>query len=239
MNKRIPALILIIGMLIFIPSTAFSHKLIPTDGSNNSFENPLVFDDHKVSWVVYEEINGNELYYAFEAKKGDMFYSSIVIPKIENLENFAPSLAFIGYESHLELIQSYEIDNSNKNYPYQLPEGFDVYVFDYSGTFPSEEFYEPFGQITYWERQEVTFDLPADGTYYLSVFDKSDNSGKYALAIGKIEDFSAYDFFTLLPYAWFETKLFVNDYLSVISAILILTGVFGLIGFIIYRKLKK
>ena len=239
MNKRIPALILIIGMLLFIPSTAFSHKLIPTDGSNNSFENPLVFDDHKVSWVVYEEINGNELYYAFEAKKGDMFYSSIVIPKIENLENFAPSLAFIGYESHLELIQSYEIDNSNKNYPYQLPEGFDVYVFDYSGTFPSEEFYEPFGQITYWERQEVTFDLPADGTYYLSVFDKSDNSGKYALAIGKIEDFSAYDFFTLLPYAWFETKLFVNDYLSVISAILILTGVFGLIGFIIYRKLKK
>ena len=239
MNKRIPALILIIGMLLFIPSTAFSHKLVPTDGSNNSFENPLVFDDHKVSWVVYEEINGNELYYAFEAKKGDMFYSSIVIPKIENLENFAPSLAFIGYESHLELIQSYEIDNSNKNYPYQLPEGFDVYVFDYSGTFPSEEFYEPFGQITYWERQEVTFDLPADGTYYLSVFDKSDNSGKYALAIGKIEDFSAYDFFTLLPYAWFETKLFVNDYLSVISAILILTGVFGLIGFIIYRKLKK
>ena len=239
MNKRIPALILIIGMLIFIPSTAFSHKLIPTDGSNNSFENPLVFDDHKVSWVVYEEINGNELYYAFEAKKGDMFYSSIVIPKIESLKNFSPSIAFIGYESHLELIQSYEIDNSNKNYPYQLPEGFDVYVFDYSGTFPSEEFYEPFGQITYWERQEVTFDLPADGIYYLSVFDKSDNSGKYALAIGKIEDFSAYDFFTLLPYAWFETKLFVNDYLSVISAILILTGVFGLIGFIIYRKLKK
>ena len=239
MNKRIPALILIIGMLLFIPSTAFSHKLIPTDGSNNSFENPLVFDDHKVSWVVYEEINGNELYYAFEAKKGDMFYSSIVIPKIESLKNFSPSIAFIGYESHLELIQSYEIDNSNKNYPYQLPEGFDVYVFDYSGTFPSEEFYEPFGQITYWERQEVTFDLPANGTYYLSVFDRNSNSGKYALAIGTIEDFTAYDFVTLLPYAWLSTKLFVNDYFSAVIVIGIFIGVLGLIILGIYRKFRK
>ena len=239
MNKRIPALILIIGMLLFIPSTAFSHKLVPTDGSNNSFENPLVFDDHKVSWVVYEEINGNELYYAFEAKKGDMFYSSIVIPKIESLKNFSPSIAFIGYESHLELIQSYEIDNSNKNYPYQLPEGFDVYVFDYSGTFPSEEFYEPFGQITYWERQEVTFDLPANGTYYLSVFDRNSNSGKYALAIGTIEDFTAYDFVTLLPYAWLSTKLFVNDYFSAVIVIGIFIGVLGLIILGIYRKFRK
>ena len=238
-NKKIIILFLLIGSLVFLPSSAFAHKLIPTDGSNNSFENPLVFDDHKVSWVVYEEINGNELYYAFEAKKGDMFYSSIVIPKIENLENFAPSLAFIGYESHLELIQSYEIDNSNKSYPYQLPEGFDVYVFDYLGTFPSEEFYELFGQITYWERQEVTFDLPADGTYYLSVFDKSANSGKYALAIGKIEDFSAYDFFTVLPYAWLATKLFVNDYFSAIIAISIFIGILSLIGLGVYRKLRK
>ena len=161
-----------------------------------------MISDHKISWAVYEEINDNELYYTFDGKKGDMFFASIVIPKIETLKNFSPSLAFIGYESHLELIQGYEIDNSNKNFPYTLPEGFDAYVFDYSGSFPSKEFYEPFGQITYWERQEITFDLPADGTYHLSVFDRNSNPGKYALAIGTIEDFSAYDFFTLLPYAW-------------------------------------
>jgi len=239
MNKKIPVLIMVIGVLLLIPSTAFGHKLIPTDGSNDSFENPVVFDDHKISWVVYEEINDNALYYSFNAKKGDKFYASIVIPKIENLENFFPSLAFIGYESHLELIQGHEIDNSNKNFPYQLPEGFDVYVFDYSGIIPSVEFYEPFGQITYWERQIITFDLPADGTYHLSVFDRNSNPGKYALAIGTIEDFSAYDFFTLLPYAWLATKLFVNDYFSAIVAIGIFIGVLGLIIFGIYRKLQK
>ena len=59
------------------------------------------------------------------------------------------------------------------------------------------------------------------------------------MAVGTIEDFSAYDFFTILPYAWFETKLFLNDYLSAISAILILIGLLGVIGFLIYRKFKK
>ena len=239
MNKKIPVLIMVIGVLLLIPSTAFGHKLIPTDGSNDSLENGLMISDHKISWAVYEEINDNELYYTFDGKKGDMFFASIVIPKIETLKNFSPSLAFIGYESHLELIQDYEIDNSNKNFPYTLPEGFDAYVFDYSGSFPSKEFYEPFGQITYWERQEITFDLPADGTYHLSVFDRNSNPGKYALAIGTIEDFSAYDFFTLLPYAWLATKLFVNDYFSAIIAIGIFIGILGLIIFGIYRKLRK
>ena len=230
---------MVIGVLLLIPSTAFGHKLIPTDGSNDSLENGLMISDHKISWAVYEEINDNELYYTFDGKKGDMFFASIVIPKIETLKNFSPSLAFIGYESHLELIKGYEIDNSNKNFPYTLPEGFDAYVFDYSGSFPSKEFYEPFGQITYWERQEITFDLPADGTYHLSVFDRNSNPGKYALAIGTIEDFSAYDFFTLLPYAWLATKLFVNDYFSAIIAIGIFIGILGLIIFGIYRKLRK
>ena len=239
MNKKIPVLIMVVGVLLLIPSTAFGHKLIPTDGSNDSLENGLMISDHKISWAVYEEINDNELYYTFDGKKGDMFFASIVIPKIETLKNFSPSLAFIGYESHLELIQGYEIDNSNKNFPYTLPEGFDAYVFDYSGSFPSKEFYEPFGQITYWERQEITFDLPADGTYHLSVFDRNSNPGKYALAIGTIEDFSAYDFFTLLPYAWLATKLFVNDYFSAIIAIGIFIGILGLIIFGIYRKLRK
>ena len=239
MNKKIPVLIMVIGVLLLIPSTAFGHKLIPTNGSNDSLENGLMISDHMISWAVYEELNGNELYYTFDGKKGDMFFASIVIPKIETLKNFSPSLAFIGYESHLELIQGYKIDNSNRNFPYALPEGFNAYVFDYSGSFPSKEFYEPFGQITYWERQEITFDLPADGTYYLSVFDRNSNPGKYALAIGTIEDFSAYDFFTLLPYAWLATKLFVNDYFSAIIAIGIFIGILGLIIFGIYRKLRK
>lgn len=38
---------------------------------------------------------------------------------------------------------------------------------------------------------------------------------KYALAVGTIEDFSVGNLLVVLPMAWIETKLLVNDYLSI------------------------
>ena len=232
-------LITAIGIMILTPSTAYAHKLIPTDGSNISIDSSLEIPDPSISWAMYEEINGDIRYYSFYGKQGDPLYASIVIPKLENLIEFTPSIAFIGVESHLDLIEEFKILKPRTSFDFSLPQGYDAYVFDYDGIIPSKEFYEPFGQVTYWERQEINFDFPVDGTYYLAVFDENSTPGKYALAVGTIEDFSAYDFFTILPYAWFETKLFLNDYLSAVSAILILVGLLGVIGFLIYRKFKK
>ena len=232
-------LITVIGIVMLTPSTAYAHKLIPTDGSNISIDSSLEIPDPSISWAMYEEINGDIRYYSFYGKQGDPLYASIVIPKLENLIEFTPSIAFIGVESHLDLIEEFKILKPRKSFDFSLPQGYDAYVFDYEGIIPSKEFYEPFGQVTYWERQEINFDFPVDGTYYLAVFDENSTPGKYALAVGTIEDFSAYDFFTILPYAWFETKLFLNDYLSAVSAILILVGLLGVIGFLIYRKFKK
>ena len=225
--------------MILTPSTAYAHKLIPTDGSNISIDSSLEIPDPSISWAMYEEINGDIRYYSFYGKQGDPLYASIVIPKLENLIEFTPSIAFIGVESHLDLIEEFKILKPRTSFDFSLPQGYNAYVFDYDGIIPSKEFYEPFGQVTYWERQEINFDFPVDGTYYLAVFDENSTPGKYALAVGTIEDFSAYDFFTILPYAWFETKLFLNDYLSAVSAILILVGLLGVIGFLIYRKFKK
>ena len=232
-------LIAAIGIVMLTPSTAYAHKLIPTDGSNISIDSSLEIPDPSISWAMYEEINGDIRYYSFYGKQGDPLYASIVIPKLENLIEFTPSIAFIGVESHLDLIEEFKILKPRTSFDFSLPQGYDAYVFDYDGIIPSKEFYEPFGQVTYWERQEINFDFPVDGTYYLAVFDENSTPGKYALAVGTIEDFSAYDFFTILPYAWFETKLFLNDYLSAVSAILILIGLLGVIGFLIYRKFKK
>ena len=81
------------------------------------------------------------------------------------------------------------------------------------GEFPGGEFYEPFGQATYWERQEVRTHLPADGRYFIVVADEG-RDGKYALAIGPTDDFSGENLLAALPMAWLETKLFVDDYIS-------------------------
>jgi hypothetical protein len=53
-----------------------------------------------------------------------------------------------------------------------------------------------------------------------------------------IEDFSGGDFFTILPKAWLDTKLFVNDYLSIGILISILIAITFIPTLIVFRKRK-
>ena len=213
--------------LIALPPV-YAHKPLQSDGSNTTFENALIIPDHKISWAIYEELDPYQTkFYSFDAKKGESFYSSIVIPKLERLENYKPSMALIG--------KGIEIQNIPE-LTERLPDGGKV-VFNYDGVIPSEEFYEPFGQATYWERQEIQITIPQDGMYYLMVFDKQGFGGKYSLAVGKIESFSFIDFITILPTAWLDTKFFFEDYVSPLIFFLL---VFGIpIGVILLRKRKK
>ena len=192
---------------------AYGHKLISHDETHRNFESALKIPDHKVSWAIYENLGESEAkFYTFDANKGDSFYASIVVPKIEGLEEYSPTLVLVGDDN------------------------FEKKKINYEKIFPGNEFYEPFGQITYWERQELKTEIPVDGTYFLVVMDEKNQSGKYSLAIGTIEDFSLVDFFTILPKAWIDTKLFVNDYNSILLSILILIGLFAIPILIIFRK---
>jgi hypothetical protein len=51
----------------------------------------------------------------------------------------------------------------------------------FEGKFPGREFYEPFGQVTYYERQEIKTEIIADGQYFIVVIDENNQSGKYSL----------------------------------------------------------
>ena len=211
-------------IVLSISPVAHAHKLISHDDSHRDFESALVIPDHKISWAIYDNLGVEESkFYTFDAKKGDSFYASIVIPKLEGLENYSPSLILMNDDLFNGTGPSSNIESS-------------VQKFLYEGDYPGNEFYEPFGQVTYWERQEVTTIIPADGQYFILVSDEKNQSGKYALAVGTIEDFSGSDFFTTLPKAWFETKLFFNDYLSFIIGISVLVGFPIMIFLIILRN---
>ena len=231
-------IVIVLFCMLLIPTSAFAHKLIPTDGTNVDYETALDIPDPVISWAMYEELQDNPLFYKFDAKKGDRLYASIVIPKLDPLENFTPSLVLIGPETFLELVDELRILDSNADFDFPLPEGYTAYVFDYNGPIPSKEFYEPFGQVTYWERQEIDLEIEAPGKYYMAVFDKNGISGKLAVAIGYVEDFSGNDFVTVLPNAWLESRYFSEDYSQLFILVGILLGIFGLIGFGIYRKIR-
>ena len=208
-------MVFLIGMLSM--QLAYGHKLISHDDTHRDFDSALRIPDHKISWAVYENLGVNEAkYYTFEAKKGDSLYASVVIPKISGLEEYSPTMILVN-----EINGQY---NSEK--------------FPYEGNFPGIEFYEPFGQVTYWERQEIISEIPTDGTYYIVVMDEKNQIGKYSFAIGTIEDFSGGDFFTILPKAWFDTKLFVNDYSAIVIFFTMLVVIIGIPTLYIIRKHK-
>ena len=206
---------MILMLVLISTNQAFGHKLISHDDSHRNFESALVIPDHKISWAIYDNLGVNEAkFYTFEAKKGDSFYASIVIPKIQGLENYAPTLVMVGEDNFFR----------------------DKVI--YENGFPGKEFYEPFGQVTYWERQELRTEIPKDGTYFIVVTDEKNQSGKYSLAVGEIEDFSGENMFTLLPKAWLDTKFFVNDYVSIVIAFGIFLAMCSVPVIAIFKKRK-
>ena len=217
-------IILFFVITVISSSPAYGHKLITHDDTHRNLENALEIPDHKISWAIYEDLGSNEeKFYSFEANPGDSFYASIVIPKIAGLEEYSPTLILINsnyIEKDSILLKSQAV----------------MEKIVYNGEFPGKEFYEPFGQITYWERQELKTTLTTEGKYFIIVLDEKNQAGKYSLAIGTIEDFSGADLFTILPTAWLETKLFVRDYASVAIFVFILIAILAIPTTIVIRK---
>ena len=137
------------------------------------------------------------------------------------------------------MLEELQLIDSHQNFPFDIPDGYDAIVFDYDGVLPSSEFYEPFGQITYWERQEINLIIPVDSIYYLAVFDSTNQNGKLALAVGYVEDFSAIDFLTVLPTSWVESRFFMEDYITPIIAFVIFTLVVIGVGVLFYKRIRK
>lgn len=222
--KEIISIISII--ILFASSPAYAHKLITHDDSHRDIDNALKIPDHKISWAIYENLGVNEAkFYSFDGKKGESLYASIVIPKIEGLEKYSPTLILVSPENN-QNVNNIQSQNNIKKFPYE-------------GNFPSNEFYEPFGQVTYWERQEINTELSADGEYFIIVLDEKNQKGKYSLAIGTIEDFSSENIFLILPQSWWETKIFVNDYISIMILFFIIIILILITAFAIKRKIKN
>jgi hypothetical protein len=242
----------------------YAHKPLKTSDNNDSFATATRIFNHTTSWAVYEELDKENPidYYSFTANKGERFHAQLLIPKLEKFINFRPSLALIGKSLSADIKNVHSENTIQEHYatdsdalPFSLPPRTEATVVDYTGIISSTEFYEPFTQTSYWERQEVVIDnLPASGTYFVVIFDRniisqvnnnnsSSSTGKYSLAIGEIEDFSPYDLFTTLPKAWFDTKFFFEDYTmpAVVIAAAITVPVIVVTGYLIrgHRRQSK
>ena len=235
--KKIIVLFLLVFCMFFHIDTIAAHQLIFSDGNNTTMENALYIPDPQISWAMYGELENNVLFYKFDADQREPLYASLVIPALDGLENFSPSLAIIAHQQNIAMISSHT-GEKNTDVPFGLPDGYQAIVFDYDGKPTANVFYEPFTQVNYWERQEIRSESMNPGTYYLAVFDTTEN-GKFTLAVGEIEDFSDANFFDSFIRAWFETKIFFNDYLTAAISIVIVIIIFAGIGYGMFRVARR
>ena len=235
--KKIIVLFLLVFCMFFHVDSVYAHQLIFSDGNNTTMENALYIPDPQISWAMYGELENNVLFYKFQAEQKEPLYVSLVIPALDGLEDFSPSLAIVTQQQNIAIISSHT-GEKNTEVPFVLPDGYQAIVFDYDGKPANNVFYEPFTQVNYSERQEIRTENINPGTYYLAVFHTTEN-GKFTLAVGEIEDFSKANFFDSFVRAWFETKIFFNDYLTAAISIVIVIIIFSGIGYGIFRVVRR
>lgn len=257
MNSRHRRLEIIIMNAVFflllasIFPSVHAHKPLASD-NNNVLEGATQIPDHKISWAIYQELEGTEEmdYYRFSARQGEIgfLHAGKTIPDIEKFQSSSPAVVLIGKN-----LDKAKLDAQNSQvrlahsgdtvYNYLNMHGNTGLVLEYdNNSVLPKLFYEPFTQTSYLIRQELAIpSMPSTGEYAVAIYDgrlQSDGLRKYVLAIGEREDFGPIDFFTTLPAAWFETKLYFQDYLSMAVSIAVIASaiIIILISTIIFRK---
>lgn len=231
-----------------------AHKPLASN-NNNVLEGATQIPDHKISWAIYQELEGTEEvnYYRFSARQGEIgfLHAGKTILDIEKFQSFSPTVVLIGKN-----LDKAKLDAQNSQvrlahsrdtvYNYLNMHGNTGLVLEYdnNNSVLPKLLYEPFTQTSYLIRQVLAIpSLPSTtGEYAVAIYDgrlQSDGLRKYVLAIGEREDFGPIDFFTTLPAARFETKLYFQDYLSMAVAIAVIASaimIIILISTIIFRK---
>ncbi len=184
----------------------------------------LNFDNASTERVFLSELqSGRPDYYAFRATKGTFLKVKLNVARLVGQDNFRPALALFGpglpqaTPGELRLL------------PFSLPPnaGLLVSETDSSNKAPRNKSDEPWTQAGYWERQSLVNELPEDGTYFLAVYSRDEQRGKYAMVVGDKVETSLRETLTF-PVTWARVHYWFED-LWWPSFALVMVGL-GLLG---------
>jgi len=217
--KRLKSIILaasLIFILLVMPfSSIFAHSPVFAD-ENHDPSHAYQIDDFTKSWVIYATLDHPDRgdYYKFTASRGDRIYMSLMAARDPEDSGFLPSIAL--------LIPNSEKKDGLPSY-IDIPPGWGAVVI--AGKDPGEASYEPFTPGWIYDIASLDIDAPEDGTYYIVVFDESQKTGNYSLAVGYVESFTLREW-VMIPfsihntYAWEGQNLFAT-YLPIILTVVI------------------
>ncbi|MFN8410789.1 MAG: hypothetical protein U0Z26_00220 [Anaerolineales bacterium] len=200
--------------------------LIPI--SNASAHHPIwgdeaitAIDNLNTSFAFYRNLPADTVhFYTFMGKKGQNLHAGINIPAVKGLENYSVSMALFGPTLP-------EVDH--EQLPPEHPEDLGAIIFPSK---VSANFFESFTQTLYWGRQSIEMTLPADGEYYLVIWQPEGIAGKYVMDSGRDEVFGFSDIFRF-PIWWIQVHIFFGH------GPYLLAGAVVILGLISYSFMKR
>jgi hypothetical protein len=216
MKDNRPFILAVIVLVSLFPlSSASAHQPVWGD------EDVTAIDNLTTSFAFYRDLPAGKIHlYTFEGRQGQNLHAGVNIPEVKGLEEFSVTMALLGPglpEANHDLL------------PPGHPEDLGALIF------PSEistDFFEPFTQTRYWGRQNIDVPLPADGDYYLVIWQPESLAGKYVLDSGRAEVFGFGDIF-LFPIWWVQAHFYFGHG-AYISA-----GAAFILGLIIFTFIKR
>lgn len=172
--------IIAVSALLAVAPFAAAHQPTLSDGTANSPETAIFFDDIQLSRVVYHEMTpeADQLWITFEITEPQSLRISLGLPLIDRLADYRPAFTVLGPSlPEIEL-------------PFEIPAGVGGLLFLSDDVTDPEVFDEPFSQTMSWILREEDVELPAAGRYCIVVYVPSGESGKLWIAPGAREDFS-------------------------------------------------
>jgi hypothetical protein len=187
---------LVAAMLGFQAPAAAAHTP-RAGGGNESLETATAITDPTKSWAVYADLHagGEAQYYRLGAAAGDRITLQLFTSPADEEDGYVPSLVVMGPGI---------ADAGSPPAFVERPSAAGARVV--AGRLPTDVSYEPFSPSAMREVAEHTLTAPEDGAYYVAVYGNG-RGGRYGLAIGSREAFTAVEWVTIpllvaATYSW-------------------------------------
>ena len=227
----------LIAALVLIPATAaLAHSpVFPKE--NHSASTAYEINDTAKSWAIYAKLEHDSSgdFYEFTVSRGDKIQLSLIVPDSPSKSGFLPSFA---------LLVPGNTQNDSVPAYIEVPAGYGTVVVN--GADPGEAVYEPFTPGWFYEVSNLRMNAPADGTYYVVVFNHvrhnddtlthAHQDGNYGLVVGYIESFTPLELI-LVPYNAQEIYRWEGQSQLITLLPIILVLIVG--GIILYRRSKR
>lgn len=171
--------------VLLLSQIASAHTPFFVDRDITRPETAWPVGDYSISWAFYARLSPAYApqYYVLDGQASTRLVASLETPAIAGLDNFRPSIAVIGPG-----LPAFETPQN-----WNAPTGYGGMLVNDEDVSPRPQFFESFSGTSYYRGPQLDLVLPADGRYYVVVFDRSGGSGKYTLAIGTREVFGGGD----------------------------------------------